>query len=219
MAPETATTIQNGDTILFIGDSITDCGRCTTDAPLGNGYVKLFTDMLLSRRPDWQTTVLNKGIGGNTVVDLRNRWHDDVLRHEPDWLSVKVGINDLHSMLAEQPDSITPERFRDAYTEILARTATALPRCRILLIDPFYISTDPAPSSLRHRVLQLLPAYLDTVHALSKEYGTGLVRTHDLFQGLLRDHDPDTFCPEPVHPHLTGHLIIADAVYGALSGS
>lgn len=219
MAREKAKTIQDGDRILFIGDSITDCGRRTTDAPLGNGYVKLFADMLLSRRPNWRTTIVNKGIGGDTAVGLRNRWHDDVLRHEPDWLSVKIGINDLHSMLAEQPDPVTPERYRDAYTEILARTTAALPDCRILLIDPFYISTDPVPSSFRNCVLQLLPAYLETVHALSKEYETGLVRTHDLFQSLLRNHEPDTFCPEPVHPNLTGHLVIADAVYGVLSGA
>ncbi len=43
------------------------------------------------------------------------------------------------------------------------------------------------------------------------------VKTHKIFQDLLKTHDPDTFCPEPVHPNLTGHMVIAEAVYAALS--
>ena len=34
--------ISDGDTILFIGDSITDCGRRDTHVPLGDGYASIF---------------------------------------------------------------------------------------------------------------------------------------------------------------------------------
>ena len=33
--------IEDGQTLLFIGDSITDCGRRGAEAPLGNGDVRL----------------------------------------------------------------------------------------------------------------------------------------------------------------------------------
>ena len=36
-----STTIKNRQTVLFIGDSITDCGRRAAERPLGNGYVNL----------------------------------------------------------------------------------------------------------------------------------------------------------------------------------
>ena len=211
--------VKNGQTLLFIGDSITDCGRRASDAPLGNGYVKLFADMVRMREPSKRITVINKGIGGHTVVDLQTRWEDDAMRHSPDWLSVKIGINDLHRVWNLTPGvtPVPPDLFRDTYDEILSRTRKRFPRIQILLIDPFYISRDTSPHSLRGRVLKLLPQYLSVVHAMSKKYGTRLVRTHEIFQKLLKHHEPDVFCPEPIHPYLNGHLVIAEAVYNALS--
>ena len=209
--------IKSGQTILFIGDSITDCGRRGADAPLGNGYVKLFADMLTIRHPSKAITVINKGIGGDVVTGLRNRWHDDVIRNKPDWLSIKIGINDLHRTLRQSPEAVPPKLYREAYEDILERTADALPRCKLLLVDSFYISTDNAPTSFRSAALKLLPEYLRIVNDLSRRYGALHVKTHEVFKRLLKDHEPDTFCPEPVHPHLTGHMVIADAVYDALN--
>lgn len=209
--------LKSGETILFIGNSITDCGRTAQDGPLGIGYVKQFADLLAVREPAKRVHIVNKGIGGNTVVDLRNRWSDDVLRHRPDWLSVKIGINDVHQTLAGTSLAVGPERFEETYDEILSRTVKKLPHCRILLFDPFYISTDRSPHSARSQVLELLLAYINTVHRMAKKYRTRLVKTHQVFQRLLKYHEPDRFCPEPVHPNPTGHFVIAEAVHDALS--
>ena len=51
---------------------------------------------------------------------------------------------------------------------------------------------------------------------MSRKYGTRLVQTHAIFQKLLKYHHPALFCPEPIHPFLAGHLVIAEAVYEAL---
>ena len=208
--------IKAGETVLFIGDSITDCGRRDTERPLGNGYVKLFADMAMIREPQKRFDIINKGIGGDRVTGLRQRWADDVLCYKPDWLSIKIGINDLHSTFCDDPSAVTIDKYEQAYDEILSRTRKALPKCRILLIDPFYISTETARSTMRGDVMRLIPKYIGVVHAMSRKYNTRLVKTHDVFQKLLRHRDPDAFCPEPVHPHLTGHLVIAEAVYNAL---
>ena len=220
--------LQSGETILFIGDSITDCGRMNAERPLGNGYVKQFRDLLVMREPAKRVAIVNKGISGHTIVDLRNRWTDDVLREKPDWLSIKIGINDLHRTLANTPQAVPAKMFAQVYDDILARTRKALPKCRILLIDPFYISTDRAAAlrrpessagagSFRAQVLDVLPQYLATVHRMSRKYRTRLVQTHAIYQKLLKFQAPDLFCGEPVHPNLTGHLVIAEAVYEELS--
>jgi len=209
--------IKNGQTILFIGDSITDCGRTTTEGPLGNGYVKMFADMLMIRHPQKTITIINKGISGSVITGLRDRWHDDVLRNKPDWLSIKIGINDLHKTLRKDPEAVPPELYRETYEDIILRTISTLPRCRILLIDPFYISNESSPTSFRSAVLKLLAEYLKIVHNLSSKHNTLLVKTHEIFQRLLKTHEPDTFCPEPVHPNPTGHMVIAEAVYNVLS--
>jgi lysophospholipase L1-like esterase len=148
---------------------------------------------------------------------LRDRWGDDVIRNQPDWLSIKIGINDLHRTLRGNPEAVPPPLYREAYLEILDRTKKDLPDCRLLLVDPFYISTEDAPPSFRSQVLALLPEYLAIVEEMTGLFETLHVKTHEIFQTLLRTREPDRFCPEPVHPNLAGHLVIADAVYAALN--
>ena len=210
------TKLRNGDTLVFIGDSITDCGCRAEFSPLGNGYVKLFADMMAVREPAKALTIINKGISGDTVTGLRDRWSDDVLRHKPDWLSFKICINDLHRTLAGD-GPIPPADYQAAYETILGRTVKHLPRCQLLLITPFYISIENDSRSFRRQVLELLPHYVRVVQHLSRKYGTRLIKTQDMFQKLLKYRESDVFCPEPVHPNLTGHLAIAEAVYEALS--
>ena len=209
--------IKNGQTILFIGDSITDMDRRDIERPLGNGYVKLFSDFVTIREADKKLNIINKGIGGDIITGLRNRWSDDVLRHKPDWLSVKIGINDLSQYLCQDAEAITPKIYEQAYEDILSRTKKSLPKCQILLIDPFYISIEKSKNSFRKEVLDLIGEYIGIVHKMSRKYKTRLVKTHDIFQKLLKYNNADTFCPEPVHPYLIGHIVIAEAVYKTLS--
>ncbi|HXK44868.1 MAG TPA: GDSL-type esterase/lipase family protein, partial [bacterium] len=113
---------------MCIGDSITDCGRRTEFAPIGNGYVKYFNDLLIAKYPERKITVINKGISGNTIIDLQNRWTDDVIYHKPDWLTILIGINDLHHVLRKSPDwqECVVEKFEERYSEILSRTKKEL---------------------------------------------------------------------------------------------
>src|ERR1019366_5935519 len=134
--------VRDGQTFVFIGDSISDCGRPDSQTPFGNGYARMTIDLITARYPERRIRFWNEGIGGNTVADLRNRWHDDVLRHKPNWLAIKIGINDLHrSWSPNAADRLPPDRFATVYREILTRTR-AQTKANLVLIDPFYISTD-----------------------------------------------------------------------------
>jgi len=210
------TKLKSGETLLFIGDSITDCGRREPQhQPLGCGYVQMVTDMLTIREPQKKITVINRGIGGDNVNDLRNRWHDDVFEIKPDWLSVKIGINDLNQTLNNA--DLPAEKFEEVYDSLLAQTVKRFPKCQLLLIDPFFMSRDRVKNSYRARVLRTIPGYIDVVHRLSRKYKTRLVKTHDLFQEQLKHHKLERFSTEPVHPNSAGHLLIAEAIYKALS--
>ena len=202
--------------MLFIGDSITDCGRRGAEMPLGSGYVRLFTELATARFPDRNIAYINKGIGGNRITDLKERWRDDVLFHKPDRLSIKIGINDLHSHLRNPQDGVSPEHFASVYDEVLGCTRDEL-NCPLLLITPFYISTDCSGSTFRSQVLSLLPRYIETVEAMAAKYDARLVNLHDIYQEHLQYRDADTFCPEPVHPNHTGHIVIAEALMQALT--
>jgi hypothetical protein len=49
-------------------------------------------------------------------------------------------------------------------------------------------------------------------------FGARHLKTHEVFQGHLGQRESEVFCPEPVHPNRTGHLVIAEALYRLLCG-
>lgn len=208
--------IENGQKIIFIGDSITDCGRRAEHRPLGNGYVKLFSDILIVNFPEKKIEIVNKGIGGNTILDLENRWEDDVISQNCDWLSILIGINDLHIVLRKSEfwTEFTPENYRRRYDYILKRTTEKL-NCKIILIEPFYISKDRT-DSWRGKVLKEIEEYIEVVEEMSKKYETYHLKMHRIFQKYLEYFDPDVFAPEPVHPNSTGHFLIANHLFKLL---
>lgn len=207
--------VRSGQLFLCIGDSITDCGRRNNLAPYGDGYMSLFREKVIARHPELAIRWLNRGIGGNTVVDLKNRWDDDVIREKPDWLSVKIGINDLHRTRDNQPTAVPADLFRKTYQEILSRAKAAGIR-NVVLIDPFYLSTDAKSDSQRAVVLKMLPDYLAVVHDMARAFKTRHVPMQEILERQMKYRAPNDFAPEPVHPYRLGHLIIAEALYDAV---
>lgn len=206
--------IQDRQTIVFAGDSITDCGRRDTQRPLGNGYVMLASELMRARYPERNVTFHNAGISGNTVQNLRDRWEDDVLYYQPDWITIKIGINDLHRTLYQTPEATPPDMFETAYRDIITRSKNS--GAKICLIDPFYLSADAHEGSERKRVLDMLPEYLSIVHQLAEEFQTLHVPTQELFLRQLQNRPSEELCPEPVHPYTSGHIVIAHGVLQAL---
>ena len=200
-----------GQTVLFTGDSITDCGRLNADTPLGSGYVRMATDLIVARYPQYGLKFINTGVSGNTAKDLTGRWTEDVVRHDPDWLSLMIGINDAWRWMTNQGDqAVCPEAYAELYDALLTRMK-AETQARLILMDPFYICADHGGDPERRAMLDQLPAYIATVAGMARKYDAIHVRTHDMFQTLLGHYDPQHFCPEPVHPFASGHTAIAHA--------
>ncbi len=195
------------ETIVFIGDSITDCDRRGGSFPYGNGYVKMAIDLVTARYPEKSFTYFNRGISGDTVEGLYNRWHDDLILLKPDWVSILIGINDLHRFLMDSA-TLPPDRYGKLYRAVLERTRKET-KAKLILLEPFYISQDFTGDGFRSRVLKTIPDYTKIVRRLAGEFGAVLIKTHDIFQEQLKYRPADTFCAEPVHPNAAGHLVIA----------
>ena len=79
--------------VLFIGDSITDAGRMQDENGMGNGYALFASQLIRSRHPDTEFEFINRGIGGNKMAHLVERWQEDCIDLKPDVVSVLIGIN------------------------------------------------------------------------------------------------------------------------------
>lgn len=92
--------LEDGQKILFAGDSVTDDGRARPVgegnwAALGNGFVRLIDSCLAAEYPERKIHTVNMGISGNTSRDLLARWETDVNALKPDWVVLCIGFNDV----------------------------------------------------------------------------------------------------------------------------
>jgi lysophospholipase L1-like esterase len=205
-----------GQTVVFTGDSITDCGRRDAAAPLGSGYARMAVDLITCRYPEVQLSFVNTGISGNTVRDLSARCTTDVIALKPDWLSIMIGINDLWRWQSKQgPAAVSPDEYAELYAALLVRVKRET-SARLILIDPFYIATPTGTGSPEDLLLTHLQSYQKTVAALAAEYGALHVQSHQMFAALLQHYAPSCFCPEPIHPNATGHMALAHLWLGAV---
>jgi lysophospholipase L1-like esterase len=83
-APAADFFFQDGDTIVVIGDSI-------TEQHLYSNYLEMWT---VTRFPNWKLTFRNTGIGGDTSPGGNGRFDRDVLRYHPTAMTVDFGMND-----------------------------------------------------------------------------------------------------------------------------
>jgi lysophospholipase L1-like esterase len=79
--------VKKGDTIAFMGDSITAQGANP------GGYVRLVASGLAAQGID--VTVIPAGIGGHKSDQMLARLDNDVLSKKPDWMTLSCGVNDV----------------------------------------------------------------------------------------------------------------------------
>ncbi len=167
--------------------------------------------LIEARYPGRQMTWINRGVGGNTVRDLTERWTDDCIRHRPDWISIMIGINDLSQWARGDENPISPEKYEVLYDGILSRACEET-RARLILVNPFYMSTiRPGDETEHHRgrMAAGLVTYSRIAERLARRYGALLVRPQKAFDRQFKTRDPNDFCDEPVHPNASGHLLVA----------
>lgn len=198
--------IKESDTILFTGDSITDCGRNRADpSSLGSGYAFLLASRLQAKIRSPSLRIHNRGISGNRIYDLEARLEHDLLDLQPTVVSILIGINDTW----RRYDSGTPSdiaTFKASYDRVLRRIHDEL-EARVILLEPFLL---PVPEDRRAWREDLNPR-IDAVRELAMEHRAELIPLDGLFAAAAC-HAPAAFwLPDGVHPSAAGHALIADA--------
>lgn len=192
-------------TLLFIGDSITDCDRRNCPEEIGKGYVRLVRDALAAGDPKCAPRVFNRGISGNKVTDLRKRWQRDVLDLAPDVLSVFIGINDVWHGWVPGRVGCPIDEFVATYRELLAETRQRLPGISLVLCEPSVIwLADPPDAGQR------LEPYVLAVHELGREFvAESVVPLNGAFSRAKATRPDIPWTTDGVHPSSYGHMLIA----------
>jgi lysophospholipase L1-like esterase len=104
--------VKNGESIAFLGDSITYFG-----AENPGGYVRLVESGLAAQ--GIKVTAINAGWGGNTSRDMSGRLENHVLSKKPTWMTLSAGVNDVMHTAVEL------EEYKKNITSILDRAQAA----------------------------------------------------------------------------------------------
>ena len=197
--------LSRGDSILFIGDSITDCGRRAGQVgPLGRGYPLLVASRLQAQHPELGLTFVNRGISGDRIRDLAARWERDAVALKPSVVSVLAGVNDTWRRF---DGGGTSERdFERLYRSILDATRRET-SARLVLCEPFALSCGLVTKAWRDD----LDPKIAAVRALAREFGAVLVPLDELFAAAAAKAPPEYWAEDGVHPTPAGHGLIARA--------
>jgi lysophospholipase L1-like esterase len=198
--------LKPNQTIVFIGDSITDAGRRERAyRPFGNGYVHFTANYLLARYPQLNLGIINTGINGNTVRDLERRWERDCLIYKPDVLSVLIGINDLWRFhtAGRGGEGVALQVYESTYRRLLA-AVKQLGDCQLVLMEPFMFCDDPQNALLRH-----LRDYINVVHVLAEQFNAVIVPLQAAIDDKVGTVASDKWSDDMVHPYLWAHAWIS----------
>lgn len=204
-------TIEKGDIILFQGDSITDSGRNKTNntpntAPhLGNGYALMAAGELLLKHPDKDLKIFNKGISGNKVYQLADRWDADALDIKPTVLSIHIGVNDFWHTLTNGYKGTVDTYIAD-YKKLIDRTKTALPNVKFILCEPFAVM---GVRSVDEKWYPTFDLFRKAARDMADQYDAPFVPYQTAFDKAIKQAPPIYWTNDGVHPSVAGAALMA----------
>lgn len=181
--------------ILFQGDSITHGGRGgDPNHAMGHGYAFIIAAKYGSQLAERNLTFLNRGVSGNGLKNLLERWQRDTIALKPDVLSILIGVNDRRN---------PPKVYEEQYDQLLDTTIKALPNVKLVIIEPFMVP-----------LKENISAFQEIAKRLADKYHAPLVRLQHVFEEADKRANPrgngKYWIWDTVHPTYSGHQLIAD---------
>jgi lysophospholipase L1-like esterase len=209
--------LENGDRVLFLGDSITDAAginrEWSAEAFDGPGWLSVLS-RYVAASPGLELQLVNRGISGNKVPDVLARLKTDVLDADPSVVVVYIGINDVWHSSSGNGTSETD------YVEGLARLVRKLRKAgiRVLLLTPSVIGEKCVGEN---ELDQMLVRYTEISRRTAHEQGVALCDLSAAFRDWLTRHNPDNvesglLTTDGVHLTEGGNQLVADTVAQAL---
>ena len=197
-------------TFLFQGDSITDGNRSRNmdwNHVMGHGYAYIIASKLWYEFPEKRFHFFNRGISGNKITDLEQRWNDDTLALKPNLLSILVGINDVGALI-KGDTSFTAEQFEGKYRALLQKTKNDLPGVQFVICDPFILPVGKVKDNWDMYDGEVKKRQ-DVTRKLAKEFGTVYIPFQEAFNKALKKAPADYWIWDGIHPMPAGHELMA----------
>jgi lysophospholipase L1-like esterase len=205
--------INKDDVILFQGDSITDAGRKKDDssinaaAALGSGYAMIAASDILYKYAEKNVKIYNRGISGNKVYQLAERWDKDCLDLKPNVLSILIGVNDFwHKILGRYDGTI--ETYRNDFKALLDRTKQKLPGVRLIIGEPYAVKGIKAVDEKWYPEFN---EYRAAAKEIAQLYDAVFIPYQAIYDKAQKEAPGVYWTGDGVHPTLAGANLMAHA--------
>ena len=196
---------EKDDVILFQGDSITDGNRGRSADPnhiLGHGYAFIIAARYGAAFPGLALDFQNRGVSGNTVLDLEKRWPKDTLELNPTVLSLLIGVND-------NGRNVPFDQFEQVYDRLLTAARAAHPKLKLVLGEPFGLPVGKRKAEWA-TWSDGLKQRREIVAKLAQKHGAVLVHFQRAFDEAATRGPAEHWIWDGVHPTYSGHQVMAD---------
>jgi len=208
-----------GDVVLFQGDSITDAGRDKKNEypnnahSFGPGYAYIIASTLLRTLADKNLIIHNRGISGNKVFQLDERWQKDCLDLKPNVLSILIGVNDYWHMRNGNYNG-TPEIYENDYRNLLTRTKKEFPDIKLVICEPFILS---GTSAVDESWLESFGEYQMIAARIANEFEAVWVPFQTAYDEATEIAAATYWTGDGVHPSMPGCYLMAEKWLEALA--
>jgi lysophospholipase L1-like esterase len=206
--------VSDHSVILFQGDSITDAGRNRNDennpnqfSMLGNGYAMFAAASLLATHPDKNLKIYNRGVGGNKVFQLQERWEKDCFDLAPDVISILIGVNDFWHTKSHGYEG-TLATYEADYRNLISNTKKRFPRAKIIICEPFIIAGGTVVDDTWEAGFD---GYRTVAKKLGMEFQTAFIPYQKIFNEALKKAPASYWGGDGVHPSMAGAQLMAQA--------
>ena len=196
--------VKDGDTLAFLGDSITQQGQQNPD-----GYVNLTIRALASEGVNVKP--VKAGISGHKSDNMLARLNRDVLSKKPRWMTLSCGVNDVWHQDFGEGKGVKLEAYKENITKILDTCAAS--NCTVIVLTATMFEK-PKMAEDPHNV-KLAP-YNEWLRAEAKKRGLPLA---DLNAAMWAAHEKDSkvkLTRDGVHMLPSGDRLMAHGILTAM---
>lgn len=205
--------LRNGDRVVFYGDSITDHRLYTT-------FVEAY---VVTRFPSMDVSFVHSGWGGDRVTGggggpIEKRLERDVVAWNPTVVTIMLGMNDGRYRSFDPNIFAT---YQEGLSNIIKELDDKLPGVRITLIRPSPFDDFTRPPKFDGGYNAVLIRYGEAVEEIAQATNHQVADLNKSMVEMLEkagEKDPKLateIIPDRVHPHPSGHLVMAAALLEA----
>jgi lysophospholipase L1-like esterase len=162
---------------------------------------------LLEKFSGSKLKIYNKGISGNKVFQLAERWDKDCLDIKPDILSILIGVNDIWHKLNGKYDG-TVEIYKRDYIALIERTKMALPLVKLIIGEPFAVKGVKAVDDKWYPEFY---GYQKAAREIAEQFDAVFIPFQSIYDEAQKQAEGSYWTSDGVHPTLAGAQLMANA--------